>query len=1092
MIACVSCGFENPDGFRFCGACGSMLLAAPAAEQRRICTIIFCDLVGFTERSESLDPEDVRQFLLPYYELVTEEVQRYGGAIDKLYGDGVMAVFGVPTAHEDDPERAIRASLTMVERLPSLGLDLQARIGINTGEVVFSADHAQRGDALTGDTVNTASRIQSAAPVGCVVVGETTYSSTKHVFDYDVLDPVALKGKAEPVAIFRAVAPLASVAREAAEATPFVGRNEEFAALVAAFERVRSGEPTFVTLVAEPGLGKSRLVREFARYVDGGPDLVTWREGRCPPYGQGISFWALGEIAKTHAGILDTDGQEAISARLDAVLTEPDMSTRSWMKDRLAPLVGLVTTTAAPERGELFAAWRRFITQLAREDPVVLVVEDLHWADDVLVEFLLDLRDSIAELPLLLLATARPEVADRHPSWIDGTELRLEPLSAMSMRELVVASLEGASPDLLDRVCERAAGSPLYAEQLAAMRRTMPIAGGSEDDLPIPATIQALLGARIDLLPEELVGTLLDASVVGKRFWAGSVATLGATDEATTEERLARLAERSFVNDEQSSTIEGEREYSFVHALVRDVAYGRLSRRPRFAKHRATATWITDRVGYPLGDVAEIVVAHLDEAKGAAQAAGLEGETAPLDSMLVDSLTDAARHAERTDARTAARFADRAVTLVGDDDPRRPDVLFLAAQAQDNTGNVARAAQLFEEATPGLRAAEKWDDLGEALRVRAVLHYNGGDEDAGSALMVSAAEELAAHPGRGLVDILRDIAWDMTMYGSTEEGRSAIERTERAADDAGLPHPPRLAELRAMQEVRAGDVATGMSRWRRSAEQALAEGDAATAASIFHDLCGRGRWFDVPAAVAAGERAIAIVSERGLDPTIGRGVRAFALLELGRWDEVVEETTRQMQVAMELGNRWAADGFRMIAALVSLDRGRPDEIDPEAFEPANIAQRGDGHVWAIYVRLRTMRNLAVDLEPLRPVLEADELFPTATLVDALIERGEIEMAERCVHPGPHPYLVEWTRGLVLEARGNVGEAEVELQQALDQRVAAGSIFDEAELLLHLGQCSIALGDPDTALERLRRSRELWTSMGAMARIAESDRLLASL
>ncbi len=489
--------------------------------------------------------------------------------------------------------------------------------------------------------------------------------------------------------------------------------------MVAAFERARSGEPTFLTIVAEPGIGKSRLVREFARYVDDLPDLITWREGRCLPYGEGISFWALGEIVKTHAGILDTDDQTEISHKLDAVLTEPDASSRAWIKDRLAPLVGLASTTAAPERSELFAAWRRFLSMVASTDPLVLLFEDLHWADDVLVEFLQELHGSLADLAVLVIATARPEVAERHPTWLDGTERRLHELEAAPMRELVAATLAGASPDFVDAVCERAGGSPLYAEQLAAMRRTMPIAGGSEDDLPIPPSVQALLAARIDLLPAELHETLLDASVVGKTFWAGTVETLGNIDASSTSERLAELERREFVRAERTSTIEGEREYAFVHALMRDVTYGRLARRPRFAKHSATAAWITGQVGHPLGDIAEIVVAHLDQAKEAAQAAGLDDELAPLDSALVDALTDAAHHAERTDARTAARLIERAVELVPDDDPRRPDVLFYAAASAGNTGDLLRAAELVDEAIPGLRADANWDDLGDALQFRA-------------------------------------------------------------------------------------------------------------------------------------------------------------------------------------------------------------------------------------------------------------------------------------------------------------------------------------------------------------------------------------
>ena len=565
-----------------------------------------------------------------------EEVTRYGGVIDKLYGDGALAVFGVPIAHEDDPERAIRASLRVLERLPDLGLDLQARIGVNTGETIVSIDHAARGDALTGDTVNTASRIQSAAPVGTVAVGELTHAATTHVFDYEVLEPVELKGKAGRIPIFRPIAPIASIGGEPPpDSTPFLGRDAELARLIEAFETSRKGKLTFLTIIAEPGVGKSRLVREFSRYVDDLPDLITWRQGRCLPYGEGISFWALSEIVKSHAGVMDTDDQATLSSRLDQVLTEPDVSTRRWMKDRLAPLIGLEISTEPPEHQELFTAWRRFVVSIASAGPAVLVFEDLHWADAALVEFLAFLGTSDTDLPLLLLATARPEVSDRYPEWPGrGDALRLGPLPGDAMRRLVESTLAGASDTLVEIVLERAGGSPLYAEQFAAMRRTMPIAGGSDDDLPIPPTVHALLAARIDMLPSVMKDTVQNASVMGKSFWAGSLAELGERDAEELMTQLTELVARELIRREAASSIEGEDEYSFIHALVRDVAYAELPRASRVAKHRTAAAWITERVGRPLGEVAEIVVSHLDRAKDAAVAAGLTDDDASRESRL--------------------------------------------------------------------------------------------------------------------------------------------------------------------------------------------------------------------------------------------------------------------------------------------------------------------------------------------------------------------------------------------------------------------------------------------------------------------------
>ena len=388
-------------------------------------------------------------------------------------------------------------------------------MGINTGEVLYAAATGERDDSVTGDAVNTAARLQAASPVDAVVVGEATYRATAHLFRYEALQPIRAKGKAEPVPLWRPLGPIARRAGELhPEATPFVGRDLELSLLVGLFERARSTPSVeLVTIVAEPGLGKSRLVRELARHVDALPEFVTWRIGRCLPYGDGISLWALGEIVKSHAGILDTDDQATLAAKLEAVLVEPDPSMRTWMRDRLAPLVGLESTTQPPVQEEAFTAWRRFLEQVAQGGPTVLVVEDLHWADDTLVAFLAHLADRAAGLPLLLVTTARPELEERHPAWLSRTRrstvLSLGALPDGAMTTLVAASIPDASPELLASVLERAGGSPLFAEQLAAMLRdrVLPIVGGATDEDAIPASIAALLAARIDALPPGTKGS---------------------------------------------------------------------------------------------------------------------------------------------------------------------------------------------------------------------------------------------------------------------------------------------------------------------------------------------------------------------------------------------------------------------------------------------------------------------------------------------------------------------------------------------------------------------------------------------------------
>ncbi len=548
MKVCATCGTTNPDDARFCMSCGTALATGgqPLGE-RKVITALFCDLVGSTELADRLDPEDVDRLLRAYHGIARRRIQAYGGSVEKFIGDAVVGVFGIPAAHEDDPERAVRAALRLIDEVGASGLDLHVRIGICTGETLVRTDvDPDSGEGFaTGDTLNIAARLQSAAPIDGVAVAESTRRACARAFSWMDLGDLALKGRAEPMHTWQALAPIARATGELiVESTPFVGRELELETLVRLFERSRTTPSVeVVTVVAEPGIGKSRLVRELSRHVDGLPDLVTWRSGRCLPYGDGIGFWALAEIVAAHAGILETDDQATLSAKLDAVLLEPDPSLRSWMKDRLGPLVGLEVSASPPQEDETFTAWRRFLEGIAQAGPLVLIVEDLHWADAAFVEFLLHLAANSAGVPLMLVVTARPEIEDRHPSWLArarrSTVLSLASLPDASVRQLVNAALPGANPELLASVLDRAAGSPLYAEQLAAMLREG--AGGQPAELDasaVPATVQALLAARIDALPSDLKPVLLDASVIGRTFWSGAVATVGERDPQTVATRI--------------------------------------------------------------------------------------------------------------------------------------------------------------------------------------------------------------------------------------------------------------------------------------------------------------------------------------------------------------------------------------------------------------------------------------------------------------------------------------------------------------------------------------------------------------------------
>ena len=395
MATCASCDKELPGEFPFCPFCGVASGTPPTAavrEERKIVTVLFCDLVGFTAASEAADPEDVRSRIGPYHARLRRELERHGGTVEKFIGDAVMAVFGAPVTHEDDAERAVRAGLRILEGIEELNaedpaLALQVRVGINTGEGVVSLDaRPELGQGfVTGDVVNTASRLQGAAPVNGIACSEQTYRATERTFEYEELESVSVKGKSDPLRLFRPFAPLARFGTDVTRThtTPLVGRELEKPLLIGTFERsAQQRSCQVVTIVGEPGVGKSRLCGELFGYIEDRPGLVRWRQGRCLPYGEGIAFWALGEIVKAECGILESDSPDEVEAKLERALPADDPD-RVWLRARLAPLVGGSAEAASQE--ESFTAWRRFLEALAAQGPTVLVFEDLHWADDALL-----------------------------------------------------------------------------------------------------------------------------------------------------------------------------------------------------------------------------------------------------------------------------------------------------------------------------------------------------------------------------------------------------------------------------------------------------------------------------------------------------------------------------------------------------------------------------------------------------------------------------------------------------------------------------------------------------------------------------------
>ncbi|HEU4999169.1 MAG TPA: AAA family ATPase, partial [Lapillicoccus sp.] len=546
------------------------MASGPARRERKVVTVLFADLVGFTARSESLDPEDVEAILRPYHERLRAELEQRGGTVEKFVGDAVMAVFGAPVVHEDDPERAVRAALAICDGVIEDGT-LEVRVAVNSGEALVNVDaRPELGEAMVaGDVVNTASRLQNAAPVNGILVGEATYRATRQVIDYRSHEPVDAKGKAAPVVVWEVAEARARIGADVADPpTPLVGRERERALLLSTFERARTESSTqLVTIAGVPGIGKSRLVGELFTELDHEADLTNWRRGRSLPYGEGGALWAFGDMVKAQAGIRESDAAVDAERKLhDAVVAAVAGDDVEWVEQRLRPLVGLSGETAG--RDESFGAWRRFVEALAEQRPTVLLFEDVHWANDELLDFIDELVGWVTDVPLLVVATARPELFDRRPDWGGGKRnaltISLPPLADPDTARLLSALLDRnllpaeQQADLLTRT----GGNPLYAEQFARMFLERGETGG-----PLPETVQGIITARLDALPPPEKALLLDAAVLGRTFWRGAL------DGDDLDRHLNALQRKEFIRRERRSAVSGESEYAFAHLLIRDVAY---------------------------------------------------------------------------------------------------------------------------------------------------------------------------------------------------------------------------------------------------------------------------------------------------------------------------------------------------------------------------------------------------------------------------------------------------------------------------------------------------------------------------------------
>ena len=609
---CTACGTPFNSG-RFCAECGEALPGAPAAAprppqdrtvpeaERRLVSVLFADLVGFTALSENRDPEETRELLSRYFDTAQKVIERYGGTVEKFIGDAVMAVWGAPVAQEDDAERAVRTALDLVAEIADLGAEagmsgLRLRAGVVTGEAAVTIGAEGQG-LVAGDLVNTASRVQSAAEPGAVLVGDATRRSTEAAIAYEDGGEHVLKGKAEPMPLWRAlrvVATRGGEGRTSGLEAPFVGRSAEFRLVRSLFHAtVDEGRAHLVTVIGVAGIGKSRLAWEFEKYLDGLLDEVWWHRGRCLAYGEGVAFWALAEMVRWRADILEDEAPAVAREKLRACieLHVADHEERAWIEPRLAHLLGLAERVAT-DREDLFSAWRLFFERLAEQGPAVLVFEDLHWADPSLLDFVEYLLEWSRNHPIFMLTLARPELLERRPSW--GAQARnfhslfLEPLAEDARDELLLGLVPGLPEDLRARILERAEGVPLYAVETVRMlldRGLLVRANGGYrltgpvEALEVPETLQALIAARLDGLGSDERRLLQDASVLGKTFTAPALSAVSGIAHEAVDTMLASLVRREILTVEAEPRSPERGQYGFLHALVQKVAYDTLARK---------------------------------------------------------------------------------------------------------------------------------------------------------------------------------------------------------------------------------------------------------------------------------------------------------------------------------------------------------------------------------------------------------------------------------------------------------------------------------------------------------------------------------
>jgi len=1120
--ACPACGAANDPEDRFCGDCGAALegetLAPAAAEaERRLVSVLFGDLVGFTQLSEDQDPEAVRELLSRYFDTARQVIERYGGTVEKFIGDAVMAVWGTPIAREDDAERAVRAGLELVEIVAALGEGLAMRVGIVTGEAAVTVGAEGQG-MVAGDLVNTASRVQSAADAGTVLVGERTRRASEAAIAYEDAGQHELKGKSEPVPLWRAARVIASrrgEGRATGLEAPFVGREGEIRLIKDLFHAASDERKArLVSIIGIAGIGKTRLSAEFERYIDGLVGDVYWHRGRCLAYGDGIAYWALAEMVRMRAGIAEQEAAQAAATKLHETLERHllDADERAWVEPRLAQLLGLAEQGSA-DREDLFAAWRLFFERLADQNPTVLVFEDLQWADAALLEFVDYLLDWSRTFPLFVLALARPELSERHSGWgatkRDFTSIALEPLSHDAMDELLAGLVPDLPEELRARIRERAEGVPLYAVETVRMLIDR---GGDIESLEVPETLHALIAARLDDLGPTERRVIEDASVLGKSFTKPGLAALTGMDPQDLQPILATLVRKDLLTLQADPRSPERGNYTFLQALVQRIAHDTLSRKEQKARHLAAARYFEQSWGTDEAEIVEVIAAHYLDAYRADPEAPDAGE---IRGAAREALVRAARRAASVAATEQAQSYFEQAAELAEEAVAQAELLEQAGAMAETSGRPGVGAKLFEQAISLFTAEEQPHAAARVEAKLASVLWDEGQIDTAAERMGRSFEILRNdEPDEDLAVLAAQLARFRWFTGNPETAVEPLEFALQIAESLFLPGVLSEAlNTKNLLLINSGRRQESEALLRHSLRLAQEHGIQASAFraqfNLAYHVGGEDRYEEAQE-----------IDREGLELARRRGDRgwAWAFLGhfhqtnylLGNWEDL-DATEEEISEVLEGGIRARLDMLALFPH-VYLHTGRLDPLRrmiERLPEPSAEVQDIAGHALGLSAHARAEGRYADALVHAEQVLAmGDELgfehpFARLAFVDALeaaLLLGDLDSIRRRVEefrrrrPADQlPFSVGQVRRFeaLLAVRAGEGERAGErFRSAAEMLREIQARFYLACVLLEHGEWLTESGSADEAEPLLSEAREIFERLGAVPWLERLDAIAA--